>query len=416
MKVYKFGGASIKDAEGFRNVCRILQAEKTDDIVIVISALGKTTNALEKVVEAYYHRNSEAAALLNQVREHHFQLLNELIPDSKHPIYEALNNTFVEADWILEEEPVETFDYLYDQIVSIGELASTRMAAAYFQSCGLNVHWHDVREWIKTDNTYREGKINWAETETRIRQGLQTKGMLLTQGFLGCTSENFTTTLGREGSDYTAAIIAYCGNAESVTIWKDVPGVLNADPRYFEHAQLINELSYYEAIEMTYYGATVIHPKTIKPLQNKNIPLYVRSFVHPEKTGTVIKETMQSAALPPVWVKKLNQSLISISAKDFSFITEENLSTIFRHLSECGIKVNLMQNSAMNFSLCVDGDTTKLKKFIEAIQPYYKVLSNDKLELVTVRHYQSESLEAFLQNKKVYLDQRSRITAQVVYA
>ncbi len=417
MRVYKFGGASIKDADGFRNVCRILQKETQDDLIVVISALGKTTNALEALTEYYYNRSERALELLQEIRKQHFSILQELIPDTSHPAYELLNNTFVEIEWILEDEPAESFNYIYDQIVSIGELASTRIAVSYFNYCELNIKWLDAREWIKTDNTYREGKINWPLTEEKIKNGLQfQKGRLLTQGFIGCTSENFTTTLGREGSDYTAAIIAYCTNSESVTIWKDVPGVLNADPRFFEDAQLIPELSYHEAIEMTYYGATVIHPKTIKPLQNKNIPLYVRSFINDHSSGTVIRDTIQQNILPAIWVKKLNQTLISISAKDFSFIAEDNMSQIFKALYEFGIKANLMQNSALSFSICVDADAEKINQLTVCLQESFRIKTNDGLQLVTVRHYRTEALEKFLDNKKIYLDQRSRNTAQVVYS
>ncbi len=417
MKVYKFGGASINDAAGFRNVCLILKEEQSAELVLVISALGKTTNALEAVLNSYWSQTGDEHKLLAEIRKHHFDILQELIPDPTHSVYEEVNNTFVEIDWILEDAPAESYNYLYDQIVSIGEMLSTRIAATYFQTCGLNVKWVDAREWIKTDNTYREAKIHWELTEANIRKGCQNQKMiLLTQGFIGCTSENITTTLGREGSDYSAAIIAYCTGAESVTIWKDVPGVLNADPRYFEQTQLIPELSYHEAIEMTYYGATVIHPKTIKPLQNKNIPLYVRSFENFHESGTVIKEDIQSNALPPVWVKKLNQALISITTKDFSFIAEDNLSAIFKALYKCGVKVNLMQNSALSFSLCVDNDSVKIKNLLAHIQSNYKVLINAGLELVTVRHYREEELNQYTQEKKIYLEQRSRITAQIVYS
>jgi aspartate kinase len=417
MRVYKFGGASIKDADGFRNVCRILQKETSNDLILVISALGKTTNALEAITQAYFNRSGRASELLNEIRDQHFSIMRQLIPDASHPVFKLLNNTFVEIDWIIEDEPAESYDYIYDQIVSIGELASTRMAAAYFNYCGLKVKWIDAREWIKTDNTYREAKIKWQETEHGINKDLQQQHeIFLTQGFIGCTSENFTTTLGREGSDYTAAIIAYCTNAHSVTIWKDVPGVLNADPRYFDHAQLIPELSYHEAIEMTYYGATVIHPKTIKPLQNKNIPLNVRSFINDTLSGTIICDTIQQNTLPAIWVKKLNQTLISISAKDFSFIAEDNMSEIFKALFECGLKVNLMQNSALSFSLCVDNDEFKIKRLTDLLQKLFKVKTNDSLQLVTVRHYQQQDLDTFLSDKKIFLEQRSRNTAQVIYS
>lgn len=417
MRVYKFGGASIKDADGFRNVTRILQKESASDLIVVVSALGKTTNALEQVVDAYMNRTGEAHQLLAAVRSNHFNLMNALIPDHQHAVYESLNNTFVEIDWILEDEPTESYDYIYDQIVSIGEMASTRMLAAYLQYSGIAIDWVDAREWIKTDNTYREGKINWPDTELHIQRGLADhKRMILTQGFIGCTTENFTTTLGREGSDYTAAIIAYCTDATSVTIWKDVPGVLNADPRYFKDTELIPELSYHEAIEMTYYGATVIHPKTIKPLQNKKIPLYVRSFINDQEPGTEVHEVMQIGSLPPVWVMKMNQTLISFSAKDFSFIAEDNLSDIFNTLYEYGIKVNLMQNSALSFSICVDDQPEKIIAMVQRLQQAFKVKINEHLHLLTVRHFEQEAIDRYLKSKQIYVEQRSRTTAQIVYA
>ncbi|GDX47308.1 aspartokinase [Bacteroidota bacterium] len=417
MRVYKFGGASIKDADGFRNVTRILQKESASDLIVVVSALGKTTNALEQVVDAYMNRTGEAHQLLAAVRSNHFNLMNALIPDHQHAVYESLNNTFVEIDWILEDEPTESYDYIYDQIVSIGEMTSTRMLAAYLQYSDIAIDWVDAREWIKTDNTYREGKINWPDTELHIQRGLADhKRMILTQGFIGCTTENFTTTLGREGSDYTAAIIAYCTDATSVTIWKDVPGVLNADPRYFKDTELIPELSYHEAIEMTYYGATVIHPKTIKPLQNKKIPLYVRSFINDQEPGTEVHEVMQKGSLPPVWVMKMNQTLISFSAKDFSFIAEDNLSDIFNTLYEYGIKVNLMQNSALSFSICVDDQPEKIIAMVQRLQQAFKVKINEHLHLLTVRHFEQEAIDRYLKSRQIYVEQRSRTTAQIVYA
>jgi len=416
MKVYKFGGASIKDAEGFRNVCSILQRESPNDLVVVISALGKTTNALEEVVRAYYNDEAKAKDLFNVVRKHHFDILQELIPNKSNDVYRALNNLFIEVEWILEEDRKESFDYSYDQIVSIGEFASTTIAAAYFNASGLQTKWLDAREFIKTDEKFREATVDWDKTCSLVNQHIhQGVGVQLTQGFIGCTIENFTTTLGREGSDYTAAILAHCLDAESVAIWKDVDGVLNADPRYFEHAKLIPSLSYHEAIEMTYYGATVIHPKTLKPLQNKQIPLYVRSFKQPDKIGTLIHTDMQETELPATWVKKVNQMLISISAKDFSFIAEEHLEDIFNVLSCSRIHVNMMQNSALSFSICIDDGNDKLESCLEQLRDKYKVRTNSDLELLTVRHYKDGEVNDYLANKNVLLDQRSRNTIQVIH-
>lgn len=417
MKVFKFGGASIKDAAGFRNVCSILQRYKNEKLVVVISALGKTTNALEDVVKAYYNDEAKAKDLFNAVRKHHFDILQELVPDKSNAVYRDLNNLFVEVEWILEEDRKESYDYSYDQIVSIGEFASTTIAAAYFNISGLNVEWLDAREFIKTDDRFREARIDWDKTETLVKQTFHQgdSNIQLTQGFIGCTPENFSTTLGREGSDYTAAILAYSLEAESVTIWKDVPGVLNADPRYFMNAKLITSLSYHEAIEMTFYGATVIHPKTLKPLQNKQIPLYVKSFLQPEETGTIIHTDMQFDELPATWVKKVNQTLVSISAKDFSFIAEEHLEDIFNILNCSRIHVNMMQNSALSFSICVDDGNDKLENCLNQLRDKYRVRTNSGLQLVTVRHYKDGEVNDYMADKTVLLDQRSRNTIQVIH-
>ena len=388
MQIFKFGGASIADANGFQNVGRILNEYKNQPIVLVVSALGKTTNALEEVANAYYRKSAEAENLLNKVKEKHFSILSELLPKN-HAAFDELNNVFVEIHWILEDELHNSYDYIYDQVVSIGEMASTKMMSAYLNFTGLKTQWLDARDLIRTDNTHREGKVDWETSEKMIRRkipDLLKNQFVLTQGFLGGTVENYTTTLGREGSDFSAAILGYALDAENVTIWKDVPGVLNADPRYFMAVQKLDLLSYHEAIEMTYYGASVIHPKTIKPLQNKNIPLHVRSFAQPEISGTTIKET-DFIGYPPVFVLKKNQMLVSISAADFSFITEQNLSFIFSLFDKFQAKINLMQNSAISFSICMDDTGEKTRSLVDELKKHFKVLHNDGLDLLTIRHY-----------------------------
>lgn len=416
-KVFKFGGASLKDAAGFRNVKNILERFRSEQLVIVASALGKTTNALEEIVRTYFNQGN-ALPLLEALKNKHIEILNQLFADRNHPVYDILNNTFVEIDWILEDTPAESYDYLYDQIVSIGEMASTRMLAAYLNESGLPVQWMDARDLIRTDNTHREGKIIWDITEKMVKEKvspvLKEAKWTLTQGFLGGTSENCTTTLGREGSDYTAAILAYCLDAESVTIWKDVPGVLNADPRYFPSAQKIDKLGYLEAIEMTYYGATVIHPKTIKPLENKGIPLQVRSFIQPDEDGTVISKKYDSLLLPAVMVLKKEQVLISVSAKDFSFIAEENLGHIFTMLSKYRIKSNMMQNAAISFSICADNEDAKVKPLLEELSQHFHISSSDKLDLLTVRHYTDSVLASLTAGRIILVEQKTRNTAQLV--
>ena len=414
-KIFKFGGASIRDAAAIRNVATILDQYRNEKLVIVVSALGKTTNALEEITNAYFYGKGDAHALLQKLRDQHQQILQGLFTEPGHPVFDDINNTFVEIEWILEDEPHDKYDYIYDQIVSIGEMVATKMVSHYLNYKNIPAKWLDVRDYIRTDNTYREGKVNWELTEKNIREKipplLETQ-FVLTQGFLGGTSENYTTTLGREGSDYTAAIFGYSLDAEEVTIWKDVPGVLNADPRYFPEAEKIDTLSYHEAIEMTYYGATVIHPKTIKPLQNKKIGLHVRSFIDFKKEGTRIGETV-GEQLSPVLVLKRDQVLISMAAKDFSFIAEENLSFIFSAFSRYRVKVNMMQNAAISFSVCAD-DNEKIEPMLEELSESFNLKTNDHLDLLTIRHYSDEVADKYAAGKDILLEQKSRLTMQLV--
>ncbi len=420
MKIFKFGGASVKDAAAVKNVAGILTSRSSEPLVVVISAMGKTTNALERLTDAYFKGDQETAqTVLAEIKQYHHSILEGLFPDKSHPVYNEIHNTFVELEWVIEDSPAQEYDCEYDQIVSVGELLSTKIVSYYLNFSGIKSHWQDVRDLIKTDNTYREGKVDWPLTQQCVNEILlpnmqQQPGVpVITQGFLGVTSENFTTTLGREGSDYTAAILAYCTNAESVTIWKDVPGVLNADPKWFDNTELIPQLSYQDAIELTYYGATVIHPKTIKPLQNKNIPLHVRSFVEPDASGTTIHGGQ--VPLPvPCFIFKVDQVLLSIAPKDFSFIVEENLSTIFRLFSDHGIHLNMMQNSALRFSAVVDNNERRLQNLLEVLRNDFQVLHNDKLELVTIRHYNQATLDRVTAGKEILLEVKSRYTAQLV--
>lgn len=420
MRVFKFGGASVKDAEAVKNVATILKQYPNQNIVVVLSAMGKTTNALERLTNAYFFseenktaETENAAAVLEEIKKYHFDIIEQLFPDKSHSIYNEINNAFVELDWAIEEPPSHSYDHEYDQIVSIGEIVSTKIVNAYLNQAGIKSKWQDVRDFIQTDNTYREGNVDWELTQ-RLSQTLTTnEGIIITQGFIGGTSENFTTTLGREGSDYTAAIIAFTSNAESVTIWKDVPGVLNADPKWFAETKKIEHLSYHDAIELAYYGATVIHPKTIKPLQNKKIPLYVKSFLNPEEAGTIINEDQSSLPLP-CFIFKVNQVLISISPKDFSFIVEENFSAIYKLFAEKQVKINMMQNSAISFSVCIDNEAHKLPDLIKTLQKEYRVLYNENLELITIRYYDQATIDRVTIDKKVLLEVKSRYTVQLV--
>lgn len=415
MQVFKFGGASVKSPEGIKNVAEIIQNHGKDQILIVVSAIGKTTNRLEELTRAYVDGDEDCHVIFEEIKAYHFEVLNTLFEDHRNPVFNEVANTFVEVEWLLEEEASDSADYLYDQIVSIGELVSSKILAAYLNQIGVFTIWVDARNYIQTDNNYKDANVNWDKTTSEVQKHLPSfleKGLVVTQGFIGGTSENFTSTLGREGSDYSAAIFCSCLDAEALTIWKDVPGVLNADPKWFDETEKIEQLSYHDAIELTYYGATVIHPKTIKPLQNKEIPLYVRSFINPESEGTKISNVKLPLPVPS-FIFKVNQVLISIFPKDFSFIIEENLSAIFNLFHKNKVKVNTMLNSAISFSVSVD-DSEKIDALIKDLSEDFKVKYNKGLELVTIRYYNQGTIDRVSINKQVLLEVKSRHTCQIV--
>lgn len=420
MKVFKFGGASVKDAAAMRNVAYILQQYKAQPLVVIISALGKTTNALEAVTDAYYHQTGKAIELLDQIKVQHHAIAQELIDDEQNPVFADLNLIIQTCIDFMAQPPLGVYHFIYDQIVSLGELLSTRIVAAYLNTAGIATEWLDVRQLLRTDNTYREGQIQWKESTRRTLQNvpaLASKKIVLTQGFLGGTPEGFTTTLGREGSDYTAAVFANILDADSMTVWKDVPGILNADPRLMPDAVRIEQLSYYEAIEMTYYGAHVIHPKTIKPLQNKGIPLHVRSFVKPNEDGTVVSAQAADLGafnLPPVVVVKSQQLLVTVTSKDFSFMAEDNLSRIYELFARHRVKTNLTQNAAISFSACIDYTPNRIGELMDELASDYVVRRNEGLQLVTIRHYTPDAIERQTLGKEVLLEQKSRHTIQMV--
>jgi aspartate kinase len=411
-KVFKFGGASIKDVESIKTVGEILQSYKNDDLVVVFSAIGKVTNMLEVVVEQYVKQTAKANDALQKVKDFHTDIVGELF-DENHAIYNEVNNLFVEIEWALEDEPNQDYGYDYDQIVSIGEFLSTKIMSAYLATIHFENNWFDVRDLIRTDNTYRNAKVDWETTTTFIKNKLKAKHCI-TQGFLGCTSENFTTTLGREGSDFTAAILAFSIDAEEVVIWKDVPGMMNADPKHFSDATLLYKISFDEAIELAYFGAKVIHPKTIQPLKQKGIPLYIKSFVRPSESGSKISEGIATSPKIPSYIVKENQILISISDTSLSFIVETHMSKIFSLLSKHSVRVNMMQNSAVSFSICVDNDAHKVPRLLEDLKNDFEVFFNDGLRLYTIRHYTSESVQGLVKYKDVILEQKSRNTLQIV--
>lgn len=418
MKVFKFGGASVKNADAVRNVEKIINLYKNEELVVVISAMGKTTNAMEEVVSAYfYNKREEFTELVEERRTFHLQIMNDLFSDKNHIAFKEINEIFDDLVNLDYEECSENFDYEYDQIVSLGEVISTKIIAHYL-NCGNNsIGWVDARELIRTNHDYRYAEVDWKKTSSLINEMWSKKGnekIKITQGFLGHTSEGLTTTLGREGSDFTAGIFAYCLNAESVTIWKDVPGMLNADPKWFDNTVKLDSISFREAIELAYYGASVIHPKTIKPLQNKNIPLYVKSFLDPEKPGTEIQPSTENDDLVPSFIFKMNQVLLSITPKDFSFVVEENMSDIFKALATVGARINVMQNSAVSFSVCLDIDDEKLKKLKEKLEDQFIVRYNKGLELVTIRHYDQATIDRVTQSKEILMEQKTRQTARIV--
>lgn len=410
MKVFKFGGASVKDAAGVRNVASLLQSVGYENTCIIVSAMGKTTNALEEVVKRYFEKQ-DFEKTIHEVKEQHIALATELF-DNPAEVSNEISQFFDDIVSFLRRNKSPNYSYVYDQVVCCGELISTKIISMYLNSIQINNEWLDVRDYIKTDNTYREGKVNWALTEESIKR-LPNTGLFITQGFLGSDPNFFTTTLGREGSDYSAAIFAYCLNADSMTIWKDVPGVLNADPRYFENAELLNHISYEEAIELAYYGASVIHPKTLQPLQQKEIPFFVKSFINPTEAGTEVAKGQPLDPKVPCFILKREQHLIRLSSKDFSFITEDKLSGIFNKLYDYQIKVNLMQNSAISLSLCLEDKYDNLEKFVADMNEEYKVQEENNVLLYTIRHFDADS-DKVVSKEKELLRQTVRETLQIV--
>lgn len=419
MKIYKFGGASVMNAEAVKNVQRIIEMTN-DDLMIIISAMGKTTNALEVVVRNYMTKSSYQEKL-SELISYHAQIIGELDLTSDENFMMVYDKLLSKLKGKLEQDPTENYDYEYDQIVSYGELISTTIVSGYLNSIGLENEWIDARKIVRTDNTYREGKVDWELTEALFRsktgaiyQDKNKRNICIIQGFIGHTDTGQTTTLGREGSDFSAAIAAWCLNGENVTIWKDVPGMLNADPKYFNNTERLPKISFREAIELSYYGASVIHPKTIKPLQNKDIPLFVKSFIEPISEGTVIQKEITEDHLIPSYIFKEEQTLISISPRDFSFIMEGNLRDIFEALHEIKIKVNMMQNSAISFSICINEDPEKLERLKIILSKDYEIRYNTSLQLMTIRHYNDAIIKQLTEGREILLEQRSRHTTRFV--
>ena len=414
MQILKFGGASVKDADGVRNLEKVLNVVGTKKTLIVISAMGKTTNAMEKVIDHYFNSKHQLQSSIQDVKKYHNAILLDLFENESHEVFKVVSNLFQELSDFFSRNKSPDYSFVYDQTIGFGELVSTTIVSYYLNHKGVQNSWLDVRELIKTDNYYRDAKVQWEATQSKISSAVNGNTLYITQGFLGSDTNNFTTTLGREGSDYTAAIFAYCLNAKSVTIWKDVPGVLNADPRYFENATLLHSLSYEEAIELSYYGASVIHPKTLQPLQRKEIPLYVKSFLNPKNNGTKVGKALELSPKVPCYILRDNQILISVSSLDFSYIVEENISHIFKLLHLHKMKVRSIQNSAISFSVCMENKYDHLEPLILQLKAKYNVKVDLDVKLYTIRHYNAAAIDEIEKNKTVLMKQITPETVQLI--
>ena len=414
MRVFKFGGASVKDADGVRNLASIV-SQNEGDLVVVVSAMGKMTNALEELIKLYFKRDDHRWEQLSLIKNYHNQILDELF-DSNDSIYADVDSVYFHIEDRMDRTPSMDYNFEYDQLIGYGELLSTKIVSAFLNKSGIKNKWRDIRFYMKTDDKWRESNVNWELSDELIKKGFDfsDERIYLTQGFIGSTMTDLTTSLGREGSDYTAAILGNILNAEKVEIWKDVPGILNADPNYFENPVKIDEMSYREAVELTFFGAKVIHPKTIKPLYNKNIPLHVRSFIDPSSTGTIIgaEQDKEYANPIPVYVLKTKQVLITISQPDFSFMDEESMTWAFGTFVELGMKINLIQQSALNLSVSIDQPEHGVLELIDRLAEQFEVRYNDSLSLLTIRHYTPEAIQKEIGNKTIYVQQRTRSIAR----
>ncbi len=413
MKVFKFGGASVKDAKAVENVYQIIKSE-TGKLVVVISAMGKSTDLLETLIKAYFNDTDEKPAIFKSFKDYHLEIIESLFGEKGLP--QAVYQLFTDLEQKLETRPSYDFNFEYDQIICFGELISTRIVSDYLNALGHSNKWIDIRTCLKTDDTYRDAKVDWKWTAELVKRELTFSGfdLYITQGFIGSTNTNLTTTLGREGSDFTAAIIGSSLNVESVSIWKDVPGILSADPKKMADTVMINELSYKEAVEMTHSGAKVIHPKTMQPLHNQGIPLLVKSFVEPQNPGTVIHKIDHKIELPPIFILKENQVLITLSAKDFSIISINDIDRVVNFLIEKLIKVTLMQQSAIDLNIVADASDENLEEIFGELSSAYNIRYNTELTLVTIRHYTEDVLDWMVKEKDIYLEQHSRLTARML--
>lgn len=414
MRIFKFGGAAFSTAARIRSVYEVLRQSDYEDVLVVVSAMGKTTNAFEVVVENYFNKSALLSWSVKEIERYHHQILLDLFDTNTHPVFVEVAALFTEIDYFLSHNKSPNYNFVYDQIVSYGEIISTTIVSHFLQTLGINNQLIDVRDCIKTDSNHRDAVVDWEATERNIIQTIKPEVLYITQGFLGSDENGFTTTLGREGSDYTAAIFAYCLGAESVTVWKDVPGIMNADPHCFENAILLDHISYREAIELAFYGATIIHPKTLQPLQKKEIPLYVKSFLEPKMSGTSVGNRGDLRPYIPCYIVKRNQLLISLSSINFDFIMEENISEIFALLHHYRIKVSLIQNSAISFSICVEDTLGHFEELKTFLSKKFTLSYAEHVTLYTIRHFTEQAASSIMNKKNVLLHNISSETMQVI--
>ena len=415
MKVFKFGGASIKDISSIKNILKIISTYNEDRLVIVVSAMGKTTNALELVVHNYFNNKENLQASILEVYNFHSEIINNLFEKS-HPIFSDISKSFEKLNSFIKANKSPSYSFVYDQIVSTGELLSSRIIHHFLLNNNINCSFIDARNCIKTNSKYRGAKVEWDITNKKIKDYISDSKIIVTQGFIGSDKNNFTVTLGREGSDYSAAIFAYVLNAESLSIWKDVPGLLNADPKFFSNTKLLNQISYSETIELAFYGASIIHPKTLQPLQKKEIPLLVKSFKNPQSKGTIISKGIDINPLIPCYIFKENLILLKLSSLDFSFMVEDNISDIFKELHKFKMKVDVIQNSAISFSVCFFDKYNKIKELIKNLEGKYKIDLYKNVSLFTIRHFDEKSIKKISNNRKLLLEQRTEKTVRLIFS
>ena len=415
MKVFKFGGASIKDISSIKNILKIISTYNEDRLVIVVSAMGKTTNALELVVHNYFNNKENLQASISEVYNFHLEIINNLFEKS-HPIFSDISKSFEKLNSFIKANKSPSYSFVYDQIVSLGELLSSRIIHHFLLNNNINCSFIDARNCIKTNSKYRGAKVEWDITNKKIKDYISDSKISVTQGFIGSDKNNFTVTLGREGSDYSAAIFAFVLNAESLSIWKDVPGLLNADPKFFKNTKLLNQISYSETIELAFYGASIIHPKTLQPLQKKEIPLLVKSFKNPQSKGTIISKGIDIEPLVPCYIFKQNLILLKLSSLDFSFMVEDNISDIFKELHKFKMKVDVIQNSAISFSVCFFDKYNKIKELIKNLEGKYKIDMHKNVSLFTIRHFDEKSIKKITNKRKLLLEQRTEKTVRLIFS